>query len=56
MGLGVGLTLVKKIIENYGGYISVQDTVEGDHSKGATFTILLRYQQQPEGIEIKEEK
>ncbi len=45
MGLGLGLTLVKKIIETYGGYISIQDTVEGDHSKGANFTILLRYQQ-----------
>ena len=45
MGLGLGLTLVKKIIENYGGYISVQDAVEGDHTKGTNFTILLRYQQ-----------
>ncbi len=55
MGLGLGLTLVKRIIETYGGYISVQDTVEGDYSKGATFTILLRYQQ-PEHGENKEEE
>ncbi|MHA1930302.1 MAG: ATP-binding protein [Candidatus Thorarchaeota archaeon] len=55
MGLGLGLTLVKKIIETYGGYISVQDTVEGDSSKGATFTILLRYHKPEPGKDEEEE-
>ena len=55
LGLGLGLTLVKRIIETYGGYISIQDTVEGDYSKGASFTILLRYQQPGHG-ENKEEE
>ncbi|MGV9170756.1 MAG: PAS domain-containing sensor histidine kinase [Promethearchaeia archaeon] len=42
LGLGLGLTLVKKILENYGGQIRVEDRVEGDHTKGASFVILLR--------------
>ena len=55
MGLGLGLTLVKKIVETYGGYISVQDTVEGDSSKGASFSILLPYQQPGPGKNKEEE-
>ena len=51
LGLGLGLSLVKMILENYGAYIRVEDRVEGDHSKGANFVILLRYN--PE-IETKE--
>ncbi|MHA1930300.1 MAG: PAS domain-containing sensor histidine kinase [Candidatus Thorarchaeota archaeon] len=50
MGLGLGLTLVNQIIENYGGYITVQDSVEGDHTKGTTFTIILLCQQ-PEQVD-----
>ena len=38
---GVGLTLVKQIIDQYQGKISVEDRVKGDHSKGARFIILL---------------
>ena len=38
---GVGLTLVKQIVEQYRGMISVEDRVEGDYSKGARFVILL---------------
>ncbi|TFG31218.1 PAS domain S-box protein [Candidatus Thorarchaeota archaeon] len=38
---GVGLTLVKQIIDQYGGKISVEDRVKGDHTKGARFIILL---------------
>lgn len=44
LGLGLGLTLVKKILENYGGQIRVEDRVQGDHSKGANFVILLRHE------------
>ncbi|MGQ4911504.1 MAG: PAS domain S-box protein [Candidatus Thorarchaeota archaeon] len=42
-GLGLGLTLVKKIIENYGGYIRVEDRIEGNPSKGCNFILLLRH-------------
>ena len=40
-GLGFGLTLVKKIIETYGGFMWVEDRVEGDCSQGSNFVVLL---------------
>jgi len=40
-GLGFGLTLVKKIIENYGGFMWVEDRVKGDYSQGSNFVVLL---------------
>lgn len=42
LGLGLGLTLVKEILEGFGGQINVEDRVEGDHTKGANFILLLR--------------
>ena len=41
-GMGVGLSLVKKIIKNYNGKIWVEDRVEGDYTKGSNFIILLK--------------
>ncbi|MHA1509694.1 MAG: PAS domain S-box protein [Promethearchaeota archaeon] len=41
IGLGLGLTLVKKIIDNYNGQIWVEDKVAGDYSKGSNFIIIL---------------
>ncbi|MFQ5832074.1 MAG: PAS domain S-box protein [Candidatus Thorarchaeota archaeon] len=43
MGLGLGLTLVKTVLDNYGAFIRVEDRVEGDHTKGANFVILMRH-------------
>ena len=40
-GLGFGLSLVKKIIENYKGKIWVEDKIFGDHSKGSNFVLLV---------------
>lgn len=38
---GVGLTLVKQIINQYKGNISIEDRVIGDYSKGTRFIIQL---------------
>ncbi|MFX1480777.1 MAG: PAS domain S-box protein [Promethearchaeota archaeon] len=40
-GLGLGLTLVKKIIAVYEGQIWVEDKDKGDYTKGSKFIILL---------------
>ncbi len=40
-GMGLGLSLVKKIIEKYNGHIWVQDKVQGDYKKGSNFVILI---------------
>jgi PAS domain S-box-containing protein len=40
-GLGLGLTLVKKILNLYKGEIWVEDKIAGDHTKGSNFVILL---------------
>ena len=40
--LGLGLSLVKKLIENYSGKIWVEDRIEGDSSQGSNFILLLK--------------
>ena len=40
-GMGLGLSLVKKLIEIYGGKISIKDRVDGDYSKGTNFIFLF---------------
>jgi PAS domain S-box-containing protein len=41
VGRGLGLTLADRIVESLGGEVWVEDRVQGDHSKGARFVILL---------------
>jgi PAS domain S-box-containing protein len=38
---GIGLTLVRGIVDRYGGQIWVEDRVPGDFSHGANFVVLL---------------
>ena len=40
-GLGLGLSLVRRIIETYSGKIMVEDRVMGDRLKGSNFVLLI---------------
>jgi signal transduction histidine kinase len=40
-GKGLGLYLVKSLVESYGGKVWVEDRVPGDHTKGAKFVVRL---------------
>lgn len=41
LGTGIGLTLLKHIVNHSGGEVWVEDRMKGDHSKGAKFVLLL---------------
>jgi len=41
-GMGIGLSLVKTIINSYDGQVWVDNRVIGDHTKGSIFVILLK--------------
>ncbi len=40
-GSGLGLYLVKSLVESYGGQVWVEDRVPGDHAQGSRFVVVL---------------
>jgi signal transduction histidine kinase len=40
--MGIGPSLVKKIIDGYSGQFWVEDRVKGDHLRGSNFFIWLK--------------
>ena len=41
-GMGIGLSLVRKIVDKYDGKIWVEDRIQGDFRKGSNFVVLLK--------------
>lgn len=48
-GSGLGLYLVKSLVEDFQGRVWVEDRVAGDHTKGAKFVVMLPVVAMPEG-------
>ncbi len=42
-GSGIGLTLVKRIVERYDGTVAVEDRIKGHPEEGARFSITIPY-------------
>lgn len=41
LGMGIGLSLVKQVIESYNGHIRVEDRIKGNYSKGSNFILKI---------------
>ena len=53
ISMGLGLSLVKKIIEEYNGQIWVENRVKGDYNKGSKFIILIEASYPPKWKDIQ---
>lgn len=40
-GMGLGLYIVKTLVESYNGRVCVEDRIQGDYTKGAKFMVML---------------
>lgn len=40
-GKGLGLYLVRTLVEGYHGQVRIEDRIKGDHTKGARFVVIL---------------
>jgi K+-sensing histidine kinase KdpD len=40
-GCGLGISMVKSVIDRYSGEIHLEDRVKGDHTKGCVFVLRL---------------
>ncbi|MHA1814777.1 MAG: sensor histidine kinase, partial [Candidatus Heimdallarchaeaceae archaeon] len=41
-GSGLGLFIIKTLVERYKGQIKIENTIEEDYTKGTTFSLLLK--------------
>ena len=41
-GSGLGLFIIKTLVERYQGHVTIENTIEKDYTKGTTFSLLLK--------------
>jgi PAS domain S-box-containing protein len=54
-GKGLGLYLVKTLVDDYGGRVWVEDRVPGDYTKGSRFVVMLPAAGVSQGVSLDDE-